>query len=42
MASPIENNSNTNEPTVHTFCYLGLRLTLCYDYDGVRPDGQGD
>ena len=23
-------NSNTIELTVHTFCYLGLGLTLCY------------
>ena len=26
---PIIVNSNTIELTVHTFCYLGLRLTLC-------------
>ena len=27
---PIKNNSNTIELTVHTSCYWGLRLTLCY------------
>ena len=26
----MKNNSNTIEITVHTSCYWGLRLTLCY------------
>ena len=26
---PIKSNSNTIELIVHTYCYLGLRLTLC-------------
>ena len=30
MSCPIIFNSNTIELTVHTSCYLGLRLTLCY------------
>ena len=30
MSCPIKNNTNTIELTVHTSCYWGLRLTLCY------------
>ena len=30
LSCPSKNNSNTIELTVHTSCYWGLRLTLCY------------
>ena len=30
MLCPIIFNGNTIEITVHTSCYLGLKLTLCY------------
>ena len=30
MLCPIYSNSNTIELTVHTSCYWGLELTLCY------------
>ena len=30
MSCPIIINSNTIELNVHTSCYVGLRLTLCY------------
>ena len=30
MSCPIISKSNTIELTVHTSCYCGLRLTLCY------------
>ena len=30
MSCPIIFNSNTIELTMHTSCYYGLRLTLCY------------
>ena len=30
MSCPIIFNSNTIELTVHTYCYCGFRLTLCY------------
>ena len=32
MLCPIIFNSNTIELTVHTSCYCGLRLTLCYNF----------
>ena len=34
MLRPIIFNSNTIELTVHTSCYLGLGLTLCYMHRG--------
>ena len=30
MLCPSKSNSNTTALTVHTSCYWGLRLTLCY------------
>ena len=30
LLCPSKNNNNTIELTVHTSCYWGLRLTLCY------------
>ena len=33
MLCPIISNSNTIKLTVHTFCYCGLKLTLCYNFD---------
>ena len=30
LLCPSKNNSNTIELTVHTSCYWGRRLTLCY------------
>ena len=30
VSCPIIFDSNTIELTVHTSCYFGLRLTLCY------------
>ena len=30
LLCPCRNNSNIIELTVHTSCYWGLRLTLCY------------
>ena len=30
LSCPSKNNSNTIELTVHTSCYWGHRLTLCY------------
>ena len=30
LSCPSKSNSNTFELTVHTSCYWGLRLTLCY------------
>ena len=33
MTCPIKNESSTVELTVHTSCYWGLRLTLCYNGD---------
>ena len=39
MMCPIIFNGNTIELTVHTSCYLGLRLTLCYLFSGHRTMG---
>ena len=36
MSCPIIFNSNTIELTVHTSCYWGLRLTLCYSVNFDR------
>ena len=33
LLCPSKNKSNTIELTVHTYCYLGLRLTMCYHYN---------
>ena len=39
MFCPIINNSNTIELTVHTSCYLSLRLTLCYMANFAKING---
>ena len=36
LSCPSKNNSNAIELTVHTSCYWGLRLTLCY----IEADNQ--
>ena len=40
LSCPSESNSNKIELTVHTSCYWGRRLTLCYSFENPGLETQ--